>query len=244
MTTPQRARNLRSTMTVTLILALTGLIFAISAQESRTQERSVPQDLTDLVREQLQTLEVRTQTHDDLAEQVATLNAELADSAPDPLAAQRELHAGALPVRGDGVRVAINDADPNRELPQGFHPDDLVVHQQDLEAVVNALWAGGAEAMTIQGHRVTNTTAFRCVGNVLSLHGQVYSPPYVVVAIGDSDRLEAALGESEQVRIYKQYVDIVGLGWEQSRVTEVELPATTTSNRLRYASALETETTP
>ena len=54
-------------------------------------------------------------------------------------------------------------------------------------------WAGGAEAMALQDQRVTATTAFRCVGNVLSLGGRVYSPPYEVRAIGDPRRLRVAL---------------------------------------------------
>ena len=52
------------------------------------------------------------------------------------------------------------------------------MHQQDIQAVVNALWAGGAEAMTIQGQRVISTTGIKCVGNTVVLHGVPYSPPY------------------------------------------------------------------
>ena len=52
--------------------------------------------------------------------------------------------------------------------------------------MVNALWAGGAEAMTIMGERVIATTAVRCVGNTLLLHGRVHSPPFTVAAISVS----------------------------------------------------------
>ena len=81
------------------------------------------------------------------------------------------------------MTVALDDAPPqarSRPLPPGIPsptPDDLVVHQQDIQGVVNALWAGGAEAMTLMGQRVIATTAVRCVGNTLLLHGAVYSPP-------------------------------------------------------------------
>ena len=61
------------------------------------------------------------------------------------------------------------------------------MHQQDIQAVVNALWAGGAEAMTIQGQRVVSTTGIKCVGNVVILHGVPYSPPYRISAIGPTD---------------------------------------------------------
>src|SRR5690606_25352417 len=94
-------------------------------------------------------------------------------------------------------------------LSATVRPDSLVVHQQDLEAVINALWAGGAEAMTLQGQRVTVSTAFRCVGNVLSLGGRVYSPPYRVEAIGDPNALTAALDASREIQVYRQWVDQV-----------------------------------
>ena len=59
--------------------------------------------------------------------------------------------------------------------------------------MVNALWSGGAEAMTIQGQRVISTTGVKCVGNTVVLHGIPYAPPYVISAIGNPDRLRAAL---------------------------------------------------
>ena len=62
-----------------------------------------------------------------------------------------------------------------------------------MQAVVNALWAGGAEAMTIMGVRVISTSAVRCVGNTLLLHGRVYSPPFVITAIGDPSAMQQAL---------------------------------------------------
>ena len=94
--------------------------------------------------------------------------------------------AGLEPVTGPAVTVTLNDARslPGKE-PSAVPPDYLVVHQQDVQAVVNALWSGGAEAMTLQGQRVISTSAVRCVGNTLLLHGIVYSPPYTVQAIGN-----------------------------------------------------------
>ncbi len=111
----------------------------------------------------------------------------------------------------------------------------LVVHQQDIQAVMNALWAGGAEAMTLMDQRVISTSAFRCVGNVLRLQGQVYSPPYVVQAIGDPKRLKAALAASETVQAYIEDADQVGLGWSVDSHDELLLPAFAGSTELQYA---------
>ena len=110
-------------------------------------------------------------------------------------------------------------------IPAGFHPEDVVVHQQDVQAVVNALWRGGAEAMTIQDQRVIATSAVRCVGNTLILQGRVYSPPYVVTAIGDTARLQSALDTDRAVATYRQYVDAVGLGYSVVVSPDLTMPA-------------------
>src|SRR5690606_22501919 len=101
--------------------------------------------------------------------------------------------------------------------------------------VINALWAGGAEAMTLQGERVTATSAFRCSGNILLLHGKVFSPPYVIEAVGDPERLRASLDADPGVAIYQQYVDWVALGWSVKEAGTPGLPAYTGSAALRHA---------
>jgi uncharacterized protein YlxW (UPF0749 family) len=101
--------------------------------------------------------------------------------------------------------------------------------------VVNALWAGGAEAMTIQGQRVISTTGIKCVGNTVVLHGVPYAPPYVIEAIGDADSLLAAINDSPSIQIYKQYVDAYGLGYAVDRVAAIEAPAFSGSVGLRFA---------
>ena len=98
-----------------------------------------------------------------------------------------------------------------------------MVHQQDIQAVVNALWSGGAEAMTIQGQRVVSTTGIKCVGNTVVLHGVPYAPPYVITAIGDQQRLRAALANAEPVQIYRQYVEAYGLVYRERSPAEVTL---------------------
>ena len=83
------------------------------------------------------------------------------------------------------LTVTLEDAPiPPDGIPDGYAADDYVVHQQDLQAVVNALWAGGAEALQVMDQRIISTSAVRCVGNTLILQGRVYSPPYSVSAVG------------------------------------------------------------
>src|SRR4029079_18747424 len=116
-------------------------------------------------------------------------------------------------VHGPGLKVELDDAHL-QSIPQGFTGDDLVVHQQDVQGVVNALWAGGAEAMMLQDQRVIRTSAVRCVGNTLILQGRVYSPPYTITAIGDVSRMRRSLDDSPEVAYYLQYVAALNLGWD------------------------------
>src|SRR6185437_3415717 len=130
-----------------------------------------------------------------------------------------------------------DDAPPLPGSQKGSVPPDyLVVHQQDVQAVVNALWAGGAEAMTLQGQRVISTSAVRCVGNTLLLHGIVYSPPYVVSAIGDLTRLRQALDTAPDIIIYKQYVQAYDLGYDVTTQAKVTMPGYTGGLSLSHAS--------
>ena len=137
-------------------------------------------------------------------------------------------------VSGKALRVTLDDA-PLSENPDGVDANMLVVHQQDIQMVVNTLWAGGAEAMTIQGQRVTSTTAVKCVGNTVVLHGVAYAPPYVIEAIGDRAAMEQALDASEAVRIYKGYVSAYQLGWSVERVGTVTMPAYTGTVAMGHA---------
>ncbi len=155
--------------------------------------------------------------------------------------AQRLLPAAGLTsVHGPGLTVSLNDAprsDQQRALAAGATPDDLVIHQQDLQGVVNALWAGGATGMMIMQQRVVATTAVRCVGNSLLLQGQVYAPPYVVTAVGNPGRLRAALDASPDIQIFRQYVTAFGLGLQVRDERDVALPPYNGPLELAHAQA-------
>nr|WP_205861216.1 DUF881 domain-containing protein [Planosporangium flavigriseum] len=144
--------------------------------------------------------------------------------------------AGFVAVHGPGVTVRLNDAPRRADGSRpSASPDDLVVHQQDVQAVVNALWSGGSEAMSIMGVRVISTSAVRCVGNTLLLDGRVYSPPFVVTAIGDPRSLQRALDASDGVRAFRSAATDFGLGYEVKVEGDVTVPAYEGSGILRSA---------
>jgi uncharacterized protein YlxW (UPF0749 family) len=104
-------------------------------------------------------------------------------------------------------------------------PDDLVVHQQDVQSVVNAMWRGGATAVQVMDQRIISTSAIRCVGNTLLLQGRVYSPPFVVTAIGNTSELQQALNDEPGVSLYREYVERFNLGWDVSILNQTTIPA-------------------
>jgi len=149
--------------------------------------------------------------------------------------------AGFEEVRGPAITVVLSDApkeDIDKAVEEGeVTADQLVVHQQDIQAVVNALWSGGAEAMTLQKQRVISTTGIKCVGNTVVLHGVPYAPPYEITAIGDLTSLRASLDSSDYIAGYKTDVEAHNLGYEVSTDNDVTMPAYDGSSDLRYAVA-------
>ncbi|GGL40229.1 DUF881 domain-containing protein [Phycicoccus endophyticus] len=209
-----------------------GALFASSVRASHGEDlRADYARLPDLIREQTQTNAERAAEVDRLRAQVDDATAALA---PGDLTTQRlerqaaeiSALAGRTEVRGPALEVTLTDAQlPGGEVPAGADPDDYVIHQQDVQAVVNALWAGGAEAMMLQDQRVVSTSAVRCVGNTLILQGRVYSPPYVVTAIGDPTALQASLEADDDVDLIRQYAVAFGLGYDVEDVGEQTFPA-------------------
>lgn len=231
---PRPSAGRLASLLVIVLAAMMGTVGAMAARGGDLRAGR-NEDLAAVVRD-------RAAANKQLAERVATQRAELdrlgKAGADDPVqAAALEAAARAAAarrVRGPAVRVVLDDA-PDDVAPDGVDEDLLIVHQQDIQLVVNVLWQAGAEAMTIQGQRVTSTTGVKCVGNSVVLHDVPYAPPYEIVAIGDVDALLAALDASPGIGIYKQYAEVYQLGWKQERAGEVSMPAATGEPGLRHA---------
>ncbi|CCQ14199.1 Membrane spanning protein DUF881 [Rhodococcus sp. AW25M09] len=179
----------------------------------------------DSLEQQVDASQLRSATGDtDVADALDRIDA-LAD------AAGREAASGA------GLTVTMADAPrgPDGSYASDASPDDLVVHQVDVQSVLNALWAGGASAIAMQDQRLVASSAPRCIGNTLLLGGRTYSPPYVMTAIGDQNRLSAALKNEPGVRLYQQYALRYGLRYDVATSEDVSVPAYTETVRMRYA---------
>lgn len=147
-------------------------------------------------------IERRAATTEELRTEVAALRAEVEElssaaaarqTASDEIAQALEIlgrQAGLAAMSGPGLVVSLADSEL-AESPSG-NVNDLVIHSEDVRAVVNALWRAGAEAISLNGQRLVGTSAVVCVGNTLLVNGTVHSPPYVAAAIGaDRSRFDS-----------------------------------------------------
>jgi uncharacterized protein YlxW (UPF0749 family) len=180
----------------------------------------------------------------DLQRQVERLTRQAGTRNSDVAAAQSAGDAGALsaalvPLTGPGVVITLDDAPPRPDgsLPVNARPDDLVIHQSDVQAVVNAVWAAASDGVAVMDQRLIATSAVRCVGNTLLLQGRTYSPPFVITAIGDASAIRAQLAASPQVGIFQQAVDDFGLTFSVRERPEVTVPAYDGLLELQYATA-------
>jgi len=228
---------------VPVIALVAGLLFATSREVSAGVDlRSASTtNLADLVRQAEARVAAETAQANRLQRQLNAAT-DLAGQADAAVAAARaeasplRAPAGLTAVSGPGLTVTLDDS---HDIPVGPSLDvnQLVVHQSDIQSVVNALWAGGAEAMTISGERIIATSAVRCVGNTLLLNGRVFSAPFPVVAIGPTVELRAALDRSPGVKLFKQAASYYGLGYTVTSEDHLTLPAYTGPLGLTYAKA-------
>ncbi|MFD0423609.1 DUF881 domain-containing protein [Streptomyces parvus] len=229
------------------VFALAGLIFVTSANTAKgTNLRSDSSllKLSDLIRE-------RSEKNAELNDSAASVRAQIdalaqrddgSTEAEDAKLKALEKVAGTTEITGDSVSVTLNDAPPDATANPGYpepQPNDLVIHQQDLQAVVNALWQGGARGIQVMDQRLISTSAVRCVGNTLILQGRVYSPPYKVTAVGDPGKLKQALNSSTAIQNYLLYVKAYGLGWKVDEDEAVTLPGYSGTVDLHYAQPVE-----
>lgn len=228
---------------VPVIALLAGLLGATTARTARgTDLRSAGRtNIPDLIRqaesrvaadnEQVKRLqsEVATET-DRLAQYDATIAGINATAVP------MRVPAGLVPMAGPGLRLVLDDAHPANPITDPVAANASVVHQSDMQAAVNAFWAGGAEAIMVMNQRLVQTSAIRCVGNTLLLNGRVFSPPFSIAAIGPAAAMRQALDRSTGIQQYRKDAQTYGLGYDLKDQDRISVPGYDAPIALSYAS--------
>jgi uncharacterized protein YlxW (UPF0749 family) len=210
-----------------VVVALFGVLVALAAvQTSRdadTQElgraalvRQIEegrQDLAELQRE-IGTLTRANRTteerNDVLGEQLRESRARVLDL---------EVATGYAPVRGPGVRIRVDD-NPTGDITQE-------VRDEDLATLVDGLWEAGAEAIAINGQRLNALGGIRNTGRAIHVNGRPLTAPYTVLAVGDTDSLQADLLSTSQGNAWFTLVNSLGFRFEMDNADDLRLPAAT-----------------
>jgi uncharacterized protein YlxW (UPF0749 family) len=184
----------------------------------------------------------QTRAVDDLSRQVTSLRAQVArlrdaslvgTASGAALSARiraEELASGSVAVAGPGLRVTLSDA-----TTSGGSRNRVL--DRDLQAVVNALWAAGAEAVAVNGQRLTVQSAIRQAGDAILVDFAPLAAPYRVDAIGDAVGVETAFASSATAARLRSYTQLYGLRFDYSRQSVLRLPAAA-GESLHYARPL------
>lgn len=192
---PPRSSGWRGSVALLLVLAFAGLVLTVAANQTRNNAPAVAQARNELI----DRVRAETDQADELQSRLVALRAEV-DGARDVAlattsagsAARSDLErlsalAGISPVRGPGIKVVVDDA-PDGSTRAGGGTGRVL--DTDLQRLLNGLWAAGAEAVSVNGQRLTQLTAVRSAGDAILVAYRPLSPPYEVLAIGNPDDLE------------------------------------------------------
>jgi uncharacterized protein YlxW (UPF0749 family) len=226
----------RRLVAVVLLVALGVLTGTAVAQVRQRAESSsgVRGELAEKVRERTAETDALVAEADRLRAQVdatraAALGVGAAGQAAAESVAELALAAGTLPVVGPGIVVTVDDAptDPDALPParlRGGTPGPARVLDRDLQEVVNGIWAAGAEAVAVNGIRLTALTAIRSAGEAILVDFRPLSPPYEIEAIGDPADLQVGFLDGPSGRRFTTYTSLYGLRLDVQRADELRLP--------------------
>lgn len=245
-TPPPTPSERRWKVATPVVLLLGGALCVVSAANSDGIDLRPSQftDIASIVEAESAELTELNERAADLDQEVALLTSRVGDRAVNRYNRRisvLEDPAGLTSRHGSGITVTLADAPA--EIMDGTSRDlnELVVHQQDIQAVVNALWRGGAEAVTVQGQRIISTTGIKCSGNTVQLEGVPYSPPYVISGIGNQIDLFNSIENDEYLDLYRAAAQDpeVRVGWDVRLESYLEAPAYDGVPNLTYAVPLE-----
>lgn len=223
-----------------LVFGVLGLLIAVAFNTTTRLADARPGRSSDLV-DVVQSMEAqRTELQDRLAElrsDLAELEKQAAEDSGVSASFSRELDrvrqaAGLSAVSGSGVEVVLGDG---TEVAQGADPNDYLIHDTDIAAVVNALLVGGAEAIEVNGERVVATTPIRCAGTTVLVNSARLGSPYVIRAIGDPAALEqAVLADDSAALLFGTYKNQYGLQVTLTRSPDLTVAGYRGSMRPQY----------
>jgi uncharacterized protein YlxW (UPF0749 family) len=134
-----------------------------------------------------------------------------------------QIVSGVKSITGSGFKIVINDARRTDSLD--FQEVNLAkVFDSDLQLITNALWASGAQAISVNNQRITTTTAIRSAGEAILINYRPLLPPYEIVFIGNEE-VSKQLVENPDFKDFQYVVTTYGLEYKIEKINNVEIPA-------------------
>lgn len=228
-------RNKGAQFAIAAVCLILGIMLAVQFKTTESyQANLVPERVEDLT-QQVSTV---SQERDALIEEVLSLREKLKNARQtDPAMADLEadiqkanLSAGLVPVEGPGVIITVTDS--VSELQSGENPNISIVHDSDLLMLVNELKASGAEAISINGERITARSEIRCAGTLILVNWNKIGPPFIIKAVGNPDTLESGMLIKGG---YMGSLEILGIQASIEKAEKLNIPAYSGSMNFTYA---------
>lgn len=218
-------------------LALVAASLTASNSSADGQQRS---DLVHQIKQRKASMDALTVSITATQQQINALQSGLAGNHQLSASVREQLglwgtQAGVSAVSGPGVEVVVNNA-PSAVGPRG------VIQDRDLQQLVNGLWEAGAEAVSINGQRITALTAIRTAGSAITVNYQSLTPPYVIEAIGNSATMPAKFAQTTSGGAWLDLQQQLGMVFSMTTKSSLSLGAATMPT-LRYAQTVTSAST-
>lgn len=227
-------RTLRARLGLAVGLVLAALVVTVGAAQARVAAPTVAKERQELI----DRIDRETAAADKLERDVDTLRGDVSErqrqalrhSGGNTRADLVGILAGATAVHGPGVKLVVDDAkeaatggNGNPRETSGFS-DTGRVRDRDMQRVVNGLWQSGAEAVSVNGQRLTALSAIRAAGDAILVDNRPLVPPYTVLAVGDGQRLSTRFQDSPDGLYLHALQDNYGIRTSISVESDLRLP--------------------
>jgi uncharacterized protein YlxW (UPF0749 family) len=216
---------------IAIVLSFSGLLFGIAVANTQRQQPILEKNREDLRATITKNIEVLNKTSEDLS----SINNEIAQIQTNTPGldfhgisqsneSNLQVFSGLSSVKGEGIEIVINDAIKTDSLETA----DLElarVYDSDVQLLVNALWASGAESVSINKSRLTSTSAIRSAGDAILVNYRPLLPPFVISAIGDNNLRDRLIKHPDYLDL-QFVVKTYGLGFNVSEIKDIEMIAT------------------
>jgi uncharacterized protein YlxW (UPF0749 family) len=228
-------RTLRAKLALAAGLVLAALVVTVGAAQARVAAPVVAkerEELIDRIEGETSAADKLEENVDELRDEVSARQREALEKSGDGERADLvSVLAGAVEVHGPGVKLVVNDAkevgtgsDGRPRGTSGFS-DTGRVRDRDMQRVVNGLWESGAEAISVNGQRLTALSAIRAAGDAILVDNRPLVPPYTVLAVGDGKQLSSGFQDSADGLYLHALQESYGIRTALSTEDELRLPA-------------------